>query len=192
MRKISVQELRHMKDKEGLVLQGCGGDLQEWENGINDILTDQNILLNGTRFKNVMFFQKDGLTNLLFPFEDVEINIGKLSMWRLQTYDKFGSTWLSDYVDNRLGGFVETEEKFKPDCALIGANGNIFNLLGIAKKTLIDNGMVAESKEMCSRIYQCGSYSEALNVLDDYVHITSVDEDTGEDVENAESVVMNV
>ena len=192
MRKVSIQELRHMKDKEGIVLQGCGGDLQEWENGVNDILTDQNILLNGTRFKNVMFFQKDGLTNLLFPFEDVEINIGKLSMWRLQTHGQFGGTWLSDYVDNRLGGFVETEEKFKPDCALIGANGNIFNLLGIAKKTLIDNGMVAESKEMCSRIYQCGSYSEALNVLDDYVHITSVDEDTGEDVENAESVVMNV
>ena len=192
MRKVSIQELRHMKDKEGLVLQGCGGDLQEWENGVNDILTDQNILLNGTRFKNVMSFQKDGLTNLLFPFEDVEINIGKLSMWRLQTHGQFGGTWLSDYVDNRLGGFVESTEKFKPDCALIGANGNIFNLLGIAKRTLIDNGMVAESKEMCSRIYQCGSYSEALNVLDDYVHITSVDEDTGEDVENAESVVMNV
>ena len=192
MRKVSIQELRHMKDKEGLVLQGCGGDLQEWENGVNDILTDQNILLNGTRFKNVMSFQKDGLTNLLFPFEDVEINIGKLAMWRLQTHGQFGGTWLSDYVDNRLGGFVESTEKFKPDCALIGADGNIFNLLGIAKRTLIDNGMVAESKEMCSRIYQCGSYSEALNVLDDYVHITSVDEDTGEDVENAESVVMNV
>ena len=192
MRNVSIQELRHMKDKEGLVLQGCGGDLQEWENGINDILTDQNILLNGTRFKNVMSFQKDGLTNLLFPFEDVEINIGKLSMWRLQTHGQFGGTWLSDYVDNRLGGFVESAEKFKPDCALIGADGNIFNLLGIAKRTLIDNGMVAESKEMCSRVYQCGSYSEALNVLDDYVNITSVDEDTGEDVENAESVVMNV
>ena len=67
MRKVSIKELRCMKDKEGLVLQGCGGDLQEWENGINDILTDQNILLNGTRFKNVMSFQKDGLTNLLFP-----------------------------------------------------------------------------------------------------------------------------
>ena len=44
MRKVSIKELRCMKDKEGLVLQGCGGDLQEWENGINDILTDQNIL----------------------------------------------------------------------------------------------------------------------------------------------------
>ena len=192
MRKVSVQELRHMKDKEGLVLQGCGGDLQEWENGINDILTKQNILLDGTRFKNVMVFQHENLTNLLFPFEDVEINIGKLSMWRLQTYDKFGGTWLSDYVDNKLGGFVETEGKFKPDCPLIGANGNIFNLLGIAKRTLIDNGMVAESKEMCSKVYQCGSYSEALNVLGDYVNITSVDEDTGEDLENIESVVMNV
>ena len=166
--------------------------MQEWENGINDILTEQKILLDGTRFKNVMSFQKDGLTNLLFPFEDVEINIGKLAMWRLQTHGQFGGTWLSDYVDNRLGGFVESTEKFKPDCALIGADGNIFNLLGIANKTLIDNGMVAESKEMCSRIYQCGSYSEALNVLDDYVHITSVDEDTGEDLENIESVVMNV
>ena len=87
MRKVSIQELRHMKDKEGLVLQGCGGDLQEWENGVNDILTKQNILLDGTRFKNVMFFQHENLTNLLFPFEDVEINIGKLSMWRFRHTD---------------------------------------------------------------------------------------------------------
>ena len=61
--------------------------------------------------------------------------------------------------------------------------------MGIAKKTLIDNGMVAESKEMCSRIYQCGSYSEALNVLGDYVNITSVDEDFEDETE---SVVMTV
>ena len=71
----------------------------------------------------------------------------------------------------------------------IGANGNIFNLLGIAKKTLIDNGMVSESKEMCSKVYQCGSYSEALNVLGDYVNITSVDEDFEDETE---SVVMTV
>ena len=192
MRNVSIKELRCMKDKEGLVIQGCGGDLEEWEKGINDILTDQNILLDGTKFKSVMSFKNGGLTNLLFSFEDVEINYGKLAMWRLQTHDRFGGTWLSDYVENKLGGFVESEEKFKPDCALIGANGNIFNLLGLARKTLIENDMLAESKEMCSKVYQCGSYSEALNVLDDYVHITSVDEDTGEDVENAESVVMNV
>ena len=40
-----------------------------------------------------------------------------------------------DYVDNRLGGFEpeqNKEEKLKPDCALIGQDGNIFNLLGIS------------------------------------------------------------
>ena len=184
MKNISIKELRHMKDKEGLVLQGCGGDLEEWEKGINDILTDQNILLDGTRFKNVMSFKNDGKINLLFPFEDVKVDLGRLAMWRLQTHDRFGGTWLSDYVDNRLGGFVETQEKFKPDCPLIGADGNIFNLLGIAKRTLIDNDMVAESKEMCSRIYKCGSYSEALNVLGEYVNITSIDENAAEDFES--------
>ena len=87
---------------------------------------------------------------------------------------------------------MESEEKFKPDCALIGANGNIFNLLGLARKTLIENDMVAESKEMCSKVYQCGSYSEALNVIGDYVNITSVDESAENFEDEPESVVMTV
>ena len=29
----------------------------------------------------------------------------------------------------------------KPDCPLIGQNGNIFNLAGIASRTLKENGM---------------------------------------------------
>lgn len=52
--------------------------------------------------------------------------------------------WLSYYVDNRLGGFEpeqSKEEKLKPDCALIGQDGNIFNLMGIASRTLKQNGM---------------------------------------------------
>ena len=40
----------------------------------------------------------------------------------------------------------------KPKCPLIGQNGNIFNLMGIASKTLKRNGMYDEAKEMCSRI----------------------------------------
>ena len=30
-----------MGDQEGLVLQGCGGDLQEWVDGINEILAQE-------------------------------------------------------------------------------------------------------------------------------------------------------
>jgi hypothetical protein len=32
-------------------------------------------------------------------------------MWRLHTHEQFGGTWLSDYVPNRLGGFVLCEEE---------------------------------------------------------------------------------
>ena len=177
MNDIQESDLRRMSGKEGMILQGCGGDPQEWIDGINDMLTDEGILLEGTRFQNVSRFKVDGHTNLLFPFEDVKVNVGKLALWRLKTHEMFGGTWLSDYVDNRLGGFLETEspeteERFKPDCPLLGCDSNIFNLMGIAKRTLINNDMTAEAKKMCSRIYDCGSYNEALNVIGEYVNIT--------------------
>ena len=106
-------------------------------------------------------------------------------MWRLQTYGQFGGTWLSDYVENRLGGFAEEqqkEEKLKPDCPLIGQDGNIFNLMGIAARTLRRNGMADQATEMCSRIHEsAGSYYEALGIIGEYVNITS--EDESEDME---------
>ena len=37
--KIATEDLRRMKDQEGLILQGCGGDLNEWVDGINHLLT---------------------------------------------------------------------------------------------------------------------------------------------------------
>ena len=67
---ITINELRQMKHKEGMILQGCGGDIQEWVIGINELLTQEDILLEGTKFKNVKSFRNEGLTNLLFPFSD--------------------------------------------------------------------------------------------------------------------------
>ena len=45
MKKITTEELKNMSHQEGLILQGCGGDLQEWIDGINGILREQGILL---------------------------------------------------------------------------------------------------------------------------------------------------
>lgn len=70
----------------------------------------------------------------------------------------------------------------KPKCPLIGQNGNIFCLMGIASRTLKRNGMSNEAKEMCSRITSSGSYDEALIIIDEYVEITSVDEEETEDL----------
>lgn len=118
MNKIATDELRHMNSSEGLILQGCGGDLTEWVDGINELLTDAEILQGGTKFKaeDCSSFEHKELTNLLFPFtEDVKLDMGKLALWRLQTHEQFGGTWLSDYVDNKLGGFEPQEEEIDED-----------------------------------------------------------------------------
>ena len=171
---ITTDNLRHMEGKDGLILQGCGGDLKEWVDGINEMFTEAGILKDGSKFEDVSTFQYGELTCLLYPFEDVKLDIGKLAMWRLQTHDTFGGTWLSDFVPNRLGGFIgePSPEPEKPDCALIGQDGNIFNLIGIAARTLREHDLKDQAKEMKDRVFACGSYGEALCIIGEYVNIT--------------------
>lgn len=61
------------------------------------------------------------------------------------------------------------QENKRPKCPIIGADGNIFNIMGIASKTLKHNGMTEESKEMCSRVTSSCSYEEALRIIMEYV-----------------------
>ena len=177
MQTLSPETLRYQPHKEGLILQGCGGDVQEWLDGINDLLQENGILLYGDRFEEVSVFRHNERTNLLLDFDGVRLDIGKLARWRLQTYGLFGGTWLSDYVENQLGGFAE-QKKEKLDCQLIGQDGNIFNLIGIASRTLRQNGQAEEAKEMQRRITggDCHSYYDALGIIGEYVNITGPEE----------------
>ena len=133
IRTISTGQLRRMGDQKGLILQGCGGDSQEWLDGINEILAQECILKKGAGFEEAYTFRHDGLTCMLFPFkENMELDVGKLAVWRLASYSAFGGTWLSDYVPNRLGGFIQEREnvpkRIKPDCPLIGED-EIYSVL---------------------------------------------------------------
>ena len=171
VKQITTDDLRKMEDQEGLVLLGCGGDPREWVDGINGLLTEAGILLDGSKFpsENVSVFQHDGLTNMLFPFKGVKLDMGKLAMWRLRTHETFGGTWLSDYVPNRLGGFVHEQVQQKPQMELIGQDGNIFAILARASKLLKDVGMDAQSDEMIGRVTACGDYHKALIIISEYV-----------------------
>lgn len=75
---ITLSDLRRMNGKEGLILQGCGGETQEWVDGINKMLTDKGILLDNTKFENVSVFKSDGVTCILYPFENVHLDIASL------------------------------------------------------------------------------------------------------------------
>lgn len=43
--RITTEDLRRMEGQEVLILQGCDGDLEEWMEGINEMLTQSSILL---------------------------------------------------------------------------------------------------------------------------------------------------
>ena len=76
----------------------------------------------------------------------------------------------------QAGGFVqgEQQEQEKPDCELIGQDSNVFNLIGIASRTLRENGMENQAKEMWERITggDCQSFDQALGIIGEYVNIT--------------------
>ena len=171
IQQISADDLRRMSGQEGLILQGCGGPLQEWVDGINGLLTEAGILQDGSAWKAdaVRVFQHDGLINLLFPFEGVSLDVGKLAMWRLQTHEQFGGTWLSDYVPNRLSGFIQEQRSAKPKMELLGRDGNIFSIMGTASQLLQMAGMHDQNKEMIDRVTSCSDYNKALLIISEYV-----------------------
>lgn len=62
------------------------------------------------------------------------------------------------------------DKKFKKVPAkIIGADGNVFNLIGICTKALKRNGYYDEAKELFTRIQESKSYDEALSIMTEYV-----------------------
>jgi hypothetical protein len=59
----------------------------------------------------------------------------------------------------------------KPRAKLIGANGNIYNLMAVASKALKKSGQESKSKEMISRVEKSESYDNALAIIMEYVEV---------------------
>ena len=171
IKEVTTADIANMRSSEGLVLQGCGGDLREWVDGINKLLLDADIIKSNQKLDNILSFKYNNLTCIVFLFGDIELDMSKLAIWRLATRENFGSMWLSDFIDNYLGKITE-----KPDCPLIGADGNIFNLIGIASKTLKKHGQNSQATAMQKRVLSSNSYDEALCIIREYVNFVSIDD----------------
>lgn len=57
----------------------------------------------------------------------------------------------------------------KPKVKLVGQDGNIFNILGIASRALKEAGYADEAKEMQTEVFASDSYEEALAIVLQYV-----------------------
>ncbi len=62
----------------------------------------------------------------------------------------------------------------------------MFNLIGLASKTLRRNGMREEAKEMTKRVIKSGSYNEALNIIGEYMEICSEEDMIGDETMDIE------
>ena len=63
----------------------------------------------------------------------------------------------------------------KPECQLIGKNGNVFNLIGIVKATLRENGLHTElglfNEELEGLQENGGRYEDVLILILKYVDV---------------------
>lgn len=57
----------------------------------------------------------------------------------------------------------------KVSAPIIGADGNVFNLISICVKSLKENGFKEEAEEMKKRINSSKSYDEALSIMCEYI-----------------------
>ncbi len=124
---------------------------------------------------------KSGYYFKIFDKEQVNIELEKTNRrvkYNDNIYNIYRATTLEDErkVDelfgNDMGNSIDEFEVKKPKCALIGQDGNIFNLMGIASRTLKQNGMREESEEMVNRITNSHSYYDAIAIIGEYVDIS--------------------
>ena len=163
--KVTTDDLRKMRGKEGLVFQACAPPASDWRDGINEILTREGILRDGSAFENVMEFENRGVTNLLFPFDGVNLDVERLALWRLENQATFDVMWLSDYADNYLGG----AKREMPEMSLADGDGNIFSIMGRAANVLRRAGQGDLVEEMQTQVMSSPNYDMALQAVSRFV-----------------------
>ena len=63
----------------------------------------------------------------------------------------------------------ENRTKEKPKCNIHDAFGTMLEIIGLASKTLKENNMMDESREMIERATKSYSYDEAFDIINEYV-----------------------
>lgn len=88
-----------------------------------------------------------------------------------QSTEAQDNTQSEEYVPgcNVDGEYIYGTEIEKPECRLVGTDGNVFALAGKAANSLKGIQQYDKAKEMINRIFKSGSYDEALLIITDYV-----------------------
>lgn len=93
----NVVEIAEKED--GLVLLGCGGDANEWIEGVEGLLKKDGIAKAGvTLYKSThVLTTTGGRTDIVLVLNPDAVDLGRLAIWRLNFGD---CSWISDYIVN--------------------------------------------------------------------------------------------
>lgn len=101
-----------------------------------------------------------------------------LEQWfDVESYPDLQQIPIGDYIEESL---TERNIKYtieynnKPECKMIGENGNIFNLIALASRCLKEHNMKEQAEEMERRIIEkeeAHSYEEAIAIIMEYVSV---------------------
>ena len=102
IKKLDISEVKELRNKgyEFLIFQGCGGELDDWIEGVTGLLKENNIVPSDFQFDEVYSFENNDVTNLAFGLNNKDINMSKLAIFRIKIRETFDAIWLSDYIDN--------------------------------------------------------------------------------------------
>lgn len=122
-----------------------------------------------------IFDKSEMPSSLIKSGKKVELDNKKYDLYKANTLED--ERIIDKMFGDRMGYDIDDHTVKRPKCALIGEDGNIFNLMGIASRTLKHNKMNEEAQEMCNKITtEAKSYDEALMIIGEYVEITSREE----------------
>ena len=100
-----------------------------------------------------------------FEQRDIRVDDGTLAVHFWQDHDFELKRDVPDMTEfNKL-----LNRPKKPKMQLMGQDGNIFAIMGRASRLLKNAGQSDKAKEMCNRAMASQSYSEALNIVSEYV-----------------------
>lgn len=159
---------------ENLIKLGNVLSLEEKIN--NDSIVKDNVAnANHRDLKEVISKQKPMLNNNINEFNEILFDTW---LGYIYLYDEKKQIWLyDDYFINKetltlkpLSDYFKTFNKIKkPKAPIIGADGNVFNLIAICSRELKKAGYSKQATEMTNRVMKAKSYDDALAIMFEYI-----------------------
>lgn len=117
-----------------------------------------------------------GRNDVFFEVDSDNQNFSKFCLSRLQ----YGIRWFDDvmnsdkklYKKDILKKYLkEDSEEAKPECKLVGTDGNVFAIIGNVSKTLKRAGLRDKAEEFSKKAMSQKSYEDVLALVHNYVSV---------------------